>query len=80
MDVEVCDFESEKSIQPFYKLNVNLLDIFPANFSLEDVFPMVAAKGRSASSQGGIQAISLAVTLGMALVGGLLVGRFTSLL
>uniref|UniRef100_A0AAX7U0H8 Ammonium transporter AmtB-like domain-containing protein n=1 Tax=Astatotilapia calliptera TaxID=8154 RepID=A0AAX7U0H8_ASTCA len=41
---------------------------------LKDVFPMVAPDGRSASSQGGIQAISLAVTLGMALVGGLLVG------
>lgn len=41
---------------------------------MEDVFPDVADGTKSASSQGGIQAISLAVTLGMALVGGLLVG------
>uniref|UniRef100_A0A1A7WRY7 Rhesus blood group, B glycoprotein n=1 Tax=Iconisemion striatum TaxID=60296 RepID=A0A1A7WRY7_9TELE len=37
------------------------------------VFPLVA-KDREASLQGGIQALSLAVTLGIALIGGLIVG------
>lgn len=48
-----------------------------AYFSMEEVFPDVADKERTASYQGAVQAISLAVTLGFALVGGLLVGRFT---
>uniref|UniRef100_A0A3P9JU39 Rh family, B glycoprotein (gene/pseudogene) n=1 Tax=Oryzias latipes TaxID=8090 RepID=A0A3P9JU39_ORYLA len=41
---------------------------------LEKVFPEVAGGYRTASYQGGVQAISLAVTLGMALFGGLIVG------
>ncbi|KAM6910731.1 ammonium transporter Rh type B [Xenentodon cancila] len=40
---------------------------------LKDVFPDVA-KDRLASTQGGIQALSLAITLGIALLGGLIVG------
>lgn len=48
-----------------------------AYFSMKEVFPEVAKHDRTASYQGAIQAISLAVTLGFALVGGLLVGRFT---
>lgn len=44
-------------------------------FSLADVFPDVADGSIEASKQGGIQAISLAVTLGIALLGGLIVGR-----
>lgn len=42
---------------------------------MEDVFPKVADGTIEASYQGGIQAISLAVTLGVALLGGLVVGR-----
>uniref|UniRef100_A0A3Q0RHZ7 Rh family B glycoprotein n=1 Tax=Amphilophus citrinellus TaxID=61819 RepID=A0A3Q0RHZ7_AMPCI len=43
---------------------------------MEDVFPLVYDEKvkRTAAYQGGIQAISLAVTLGIALVGGLIVG------
>lgn len=41
---------------------------------LADVFPAVASGDSSASKQGGIQAISLAVTLGIALLGGVIVG------
>ncbi|KAM9723369.1 ammonium transporter Rh type B [Menidia menidia] len=41
---------------------------------LEDVFPLVASEERTASYQGSVQAISLAVTLGIALLGGLIVG------
>nr|XP_020473081.1 ammonium transporter Rh type B-like isoform X1 [Monopterus albus]XP_020473082.1 ammonium transporter Rh type B-like isoform X1 [Monopterus albus]XP_020473083.1 ammonium transporter Rh type B-like isoform X1 [Monopterus albus]XP_020473085.1 ammonium transporter Rh type B-like isoform X1 [Monopterus albus]XP_020473086.1 ammonium transporter Rh type B-like isoform X1 [Monopterus albus] len=41
---------------------------------MEDVFPDVASGETDASFQGARQAISLVVTLGMALVGGLLVG------
>ncbi|XP_072249866.1 ammonium transporter Rh type B [Leuresthes tenuis] len=41
---------------------------------MKDVFPDVANGERTASYQGGIQAISLAVTLGIALLGGLIVG------
>ncbi|XP_068615583.1 ammonium transporter Rh type B [Brachionichthys hirsutus] len=41
---------------------------------LRDVFPDVASGRVDASHQGGIQAASLAVTLGVALVGGLIVG------
>lgn len=43
--------------------------------SLKDVFPAVASGDSNASQQGGIQAISLAVTLGIALLGGAIVGR-----
>uniref|UniRef100_A0A8C5H1P5 Ammonium transporter Rh type B n=1 Tax=Gouania willdenowi TaxID=441366 RepID=A0A8C5H1P5_GOUWI len=43
---------------------------------LHDVFPLVAEGKREASVQGGIQAVSLAVTLGIALIGGLIVGKF----
>lgn len=42
---------------------------------MEDVFPDVASGSIEASKQGGIQAISLAITLGIALLGGLIVGR-----
>lgn len=49
-------------------------------FSLADVFPDVATGSIEASKQGGIQAISLAVTLGIALLGGLIVGRCRTLL
>uniref|UniRef100_A0A8C9SXW3 Rh family B glycoprotein n=1 Tax=Scleropages formosus TaxID=113540 RepID=A0A8C9SXW3_SCLFO len=42
--------------------------------SMEDVFPEIYAGNFSASEQGVRQAISLAVTLGMALVGGVIVG------
>ncbi|XP_018601106.1 ammonium transporter Rh type B-like [Scleropages formosus] len=41
---------------------------------MEDVFPEIYAGNFSASEQGVRQAISLAVTLGMALVGGVIVG------
>uniref|UniRef100_A0A8C6WF13 Rh family, B glycoprotein (gene/pseudogene) n=1 Tax=Neogobius melanostomus TaxID=47308 RepID=A0A8C6WF13_9GOBI len=41
---------------------------------MEDVFPQIANGEFTASAQGARQAISLAVTLGMALLGGLLVG------
>ncbi|NP_001316283.1 ammonium transporter Rh type B [Kryptolebias marmoratus] len=41
---------------------------------LEKVFPDVASGERNANYQGGIQALSLAITLGMALLGGLIVG------
>ncbi|TMS11000.1 Ammonium transporter Rh type B [Larimichthys crocea] len=41
---------------------------------MADVFPKVASGEVDASYQGGIQAISLAVTLGIALLGGLIVG------
>jgi len=47
---------------------------------MKDVFPDVANGERTASYQGGIQAISLAVTLGIALLGGLIVGRCHNLL
>lgn len=43
-------------------------------FSLSDVFPDVANGDVTATKQGGIQAASLAVTLGIALLGGLIVG------
>ncbi|XP_037532064.1 ammonium transporter Rh type B [Nematolebias whitei] len=41
---------------------------------LHKVFPDVADGSRSAMYQGGMQALSLAITLGMALIGGLIVG------
>jgi len=40
---------------------------------MDDVFPEIV-KGRSASTQAGLQALGLAVTLGIALLGGALVG------
>lgn len=43
---------------------------------MSDVFPEVAKGSIEASKQGGIQAISLAVTLGIALLGGVIVGRY----
>lgn len=52
-----------------------MLFLFAVYFSLEDVFPDVASGDIEASFQGVRQAISLAVTLGMALLGGLIVGR-----
>lgn len=42
---------------------------------LERVFPDVANGDRDAHYQGGVQALSLAITLGMAIVGGLIVGK-----
>lgn len=42
---------------------------------MKDVFPDVASGDITASYQGLVQAISLAVTLGMALLGGLIVGK-----
>lgn len=42
---------------------------------MEDVFPAIANKSSDASKQGGVQALSLAVTLGIALLGGLIVGE-----
>lgn len=45
-------------------------------FSLSDVFPFMANGDVNASKQGGIQAISLAVTLGIALLGGVIVGTY----
>ncbi|XP_038148329.1 ammonium transporter Rh type B [Cyprinodon tularosa] len=41
---------------------------------LKKVFPDVASGSRDTSYQGGMQAISLAITLGIALLGGLIVG------
>uniref|UniRef100_A0A8C5BVE3 Rh family B glycoprotein n=1 Tax=Gadus morhua TaxID=8049 RepID=A0A8C5BVE3_GADMO len=41
---------------------------------MKDVFPDVASQARDSFKQGGLQAISLVVTLGMALGGGLIVG------
>lgn len=43
--------------------------------SLEDVFPEIAKGHLSASTQGFRQAISLGVTLGIALLGGIVVGK-----
>ena len=43
--------------------------------SMKDVFPAVAAGTIESSKQGGLQALSLLVTLGMALLGGLIVGE-----
>lgn len=45
------------------------------SFRMEDVFPDVANGSIDASKQGGIQALSLAITLGIALLGGLIVGE-----
>lgn len=59
---------------------VVLLLLFFSLVSLEDVFPAVASGDSSASKQGGIQAISLAVTLGIALLGGAIVGGSSFLL
>lgn len=42
---------------------------------MKDVFPDVESGAITASYQGLVQAISLAVTLGMALLGGLIVGK-----
>lgn len=42
---------------------------------MKDVFPDVAKRDIQPSAQGGRQAISLAVTFGFALLGGLIVGR-----
>uniref|UniRef100_UPI0037E844AC ammonium transporter Rh type B n=1 Tax=Semicossyphus pulcher TaxID=241346 RepID=UPI0037E844AC len=50
---------------------VATMDIYGEGMA--DVFPDVA-KGRTASAQGGYQALGLAVTLGIALLGGLIVG------
>lgn len=50
---------------------------------MEDVFPDVADGSIDASKQGGVQALSLVITLGIALLGGLIVGkclRFSNLL
>lgn len=47
---------------------------------MADVFPEVASGTIEASKQGGIQAIALAITLGIALLGGLIVGRCHALL
>lgn len=47
---------------------------------MEDVFPDVAEGHIEASYQGARQAISLAITLGIALLGGLIVGRCNILL
>ena len=44
--------------------------------SMKDVFPDVASQARDSFKQGGLQAISLVVTLGMALGGGLIVGEY----
>lgn len=44
-------------------------------FRMGDVFPDVADGSIDASKQGGIQALSLAITLGIALLGGLIVGE-----
>lgn len=43
--------------------------------SLEKVFPDVASGERETSDQAGIQAISLAITLAIAIFGGLIVGK-----
>lgn len=58
----------------FVEAQLTLLFSFPVCFSMADVFPKVASGEVDASYQGGIQAISLAVTLGIALLGGLIVG------
>lgn len=72
-----------------FKSRFRLLDLgWPVVFfylffslaSLADVFPAVASGDSSASKQGGIQAISLAVTLGIALLGGVIVGGSSVLL
>lgn len=48
------------------------------SFRMEDVFPDVANGSSTASKQGGIQALSLAITLGIAVLGGLIVGKCLS--
>lgn len=54
----------------------DVLEMSPGlSFRLEDVFPDVANGSMDASKQGGIQALSLAITLGVALLGGLIVGK-----
>lgn len=54
----------------------HVLDMSPGlSFRMEDVFPDVAVGSIDASKQGGIQALSLAITLGIALLGGLIVGK-----
>lgn len=45
------------------------------SFRMADVFPAIADGSIDASKQGGIQALSLAITLGIAVLGGLIVGR-----
>lgn len=53
-----------------------LLEMNPGlSFRMADVFPDVADGSIEASKQGGIQALSLAITLGIALLGGLIVGE-----
>lgn len=48
---------------------------FSVVVSLEKVFPDVASGERETSYQAGIQAISLAITLAIAIFGGLIVGK-----
>lgn len=45
------------------------------SFRMADVFPDIADGSVDATKQGGIQALSLAITLGIALLGGLIVGK-----
>ncbi len=56
------------------KISADLLFCLFVCSSMKDVFPKVA-DGTDPSVQAGRQAISLAVTLGIALLGGLIVGR-----
>lgn len=58
----------------------HVLEMSPGlSFRMEDVFPDVANGSIDASKQGGIQALSLAITLGIAVVGGLIVGKWLRL-